>query len=104
MTYLLIASILINIFFIYYCIKFALIIIKVQATIENSLDKIDRKYNRISQITKIPVFYDSPEIKKIIQEIIEVQDVVYEIALDLSQSTSTKKTKEETYLEQQNEN
>lgn len=95
MIYILILSILINIFFGYFCIKFALIVLNVQDSIENSLDKIDAKYNRLSQITKIPVFYDSPEIKKIISELIEVQDIVLEVAANLSNSTKTKEEPKE---------
>ena len=97
MIYILILSILANIFFCYFCIKFALIVLNVQDAIEKSLDKIDIKYNRLSQIAKIPVFYDSPEIKNIISEVIEVQDVVLEVAATLSNSTNNKEeeTKEE---------
>ena len=90
MIYILILSILANFFFGYFCIKFALIVLNVQDAIEKSLDKIDVKYNRLNQIAKIPVFYDSPEIKNIISEVIEVQDVVLEVAATLSNSTNKK--------------
>lgn len=90
MIYILILSILANFFFGYFCIKFALIVLNVQDAIEKSLDKIDVKYNRLNQIAKIPVFYDSPEIKNIISEVIEVQDVVLEVAATLSNSPNKK--------------
>jgi len=90
MIYILILSILANFFFGYFCIKFALIVLNVQDAIEKSLDKIDVKYNRLNQIAKIPVFYDSPEIKNIISEVIEVQDVVLEVAAILSNSPNKK--------------
>ena len=38
----------------YYAIKFALIIIKMQDAIENSLDEIDAKYSSVSKILEIP--------------------------------------------------
>lgn len=69
---------------VFYCIKFALIIIKIQDTIENSLDKIDDKYNKISQISEIPVFFDSPEIKSLLTEVLSVKSIVYEISYDLA--------------------
>lgn len=69
---------------IFYCIKFALIIIKIQDTIENSLDKIDEKYNKISQISEIPVFFDSPEIKSLLTEVLSVKNIIYEISYDLA--------------------
>ena len=91
MYYILALSLLANVFFAYYCFKFSMIVIKIQDTIEESLDKIDKKYNRISQIIKIPVFFDSPEIKSIVYEITEVQDIVLDIASNLSNSVNNKK-------------
>ena len=90
-TFLLLTSI----FFGYFCIKFALVIIKMQDKIESALDKIDTKYNRLSQILEIPVFYDSPEITNIIIEVQEVQDVVLSIAQDLTDSTQIDKKNDE---------
>ena len=69
---------------LYYCIKFALIIIKIQDVIEDSLDKIDLKYNRISQISEIPVFFDSPEIKNLLFEIDSVKSIVHAISYNLA--------------------
>ena len=79
----------------YYCIKFALIIINMQNSLEEALDKIDTKYNRLTQVLEIPVFFDSPEIKSIIQEVQGVQDVVLSLASDLSNAANTKKESKE---------
>jgi hypothetical protein len=54
---------------IYYCIKFALIIIKTQENIEDAIDIIEEKYEKISEVLEIPVFYDSPEVKKVVEEL-----------------------------------
>jgi hypothetical protein len=83
------------VFFAYYCIKFALVILRMQEKIESALDKIDLKYNRLGQILDIPVFYDSPEIKNIIIEVQEVQDVVLSLAEDLSNATKSKDSVED---------
>lgn len=71
-------------FFIYFCIKFALIIIKIQEDLEYSLDEIDKKYNRISEILEIPVFFDSPEIRRLLQEIRDIKRIILEISARLS--------------------
>ena len=71
-------------FFAFFCIKFALVIIRMQDVIEDSLDKIDDKYNRISEILEIPLFFDSPEIRRLLGEIKEVKDIVLEISSNLS--------------------
>lgn len=100
MIYLLLVSIVLNIFFGYFCFKFAVILINVQESIEKSLDKIDSKYRRLSEIIKIPVFFDSPEVKSVINEITDVQDIVLEVASTLSDSISGgQKNSEEEDLE-----
>lgn len=71
-------------FFVYFCIKFALIIIKTQEDLEYALDEIDKKYNRITEILDIPVFFDSPEIRRLLQEIKDIKRVILEISLRLS--------------------
>lgn len=83
---------------VFFCIKFALIIIKIQDTIEYSLDKIDDKYNKISQISEIPVFLDSPEIKSLLTEVLSVKNIIYEISYDLANiSTKDNDKDEESY-------
>ena len=71
-------------FFAYFCIKFALIIIKMQEELEYALDEIDKKYNRITEILDIPVFFDSPEIRRLLEEIKDIKRVVLEISARLS--------------------
>ncbi len=92
MTYLISALTILLLFFGYFCIKFALALIRVQEAIEDSLDEIDSKYNRMSEILKIPVFFDSPEIKNLISEIYDVRESVVYVADRLSGSVN-KKTK-----------
>ena len=72
---------------IYYCVKFALIIIKVQDAIEESLDIIDEKYERLNKILTIPVFYNSPEVKSAISVMEDSRDALLYIANKLVKST-----------------
>ena len=92
MFYALISISIITIFSFYYCIKFALVIIKMQEAIEESLDIIDEKYNRLNKILEIPIFYNSPEVKSVIAEIQDTRDVLLYIA---NQLVKDKKTLEE---------
>ena len=73
---------------IYYVIKFALIIIKMQDAIENSLDEIDNKYNSISRVLEIPIFYDSPEVKRVLSDLQEVRNSLLYVANTLTNSNS----------------
>lgn len=94
LLYIIIILFVLLAFFGYYCIKFALIILKMQEEIENSLDKIDEKYIRINEILEIPVFFDSPEIKRLLAEIRDVKRIILEISISLSK-TSNKSLQEE---------
>ena len=73
-------------FSLYYLFKFALLIIKVKDAIEDSFEKIDESYYKISEILQIPLFYDSKEVKKTLDEIRNVRDILLFIASQLSNS------------------
>ena len=79
-------------FTLYFCIKFAIIIIKMQEVIEESLDIIDEKYKNLSKILEIPLFHNNTEIKNAINEVQETRDVLLYIA---NQLVKDKKTLEE---------
>lgn len=86
--YIICFLVILIIFLLYYCIKFALIILRVQEAIETSLDNIDEKYQRLSAISEIPVFFDTPEIKSVIRELQGVKNDILYIANQLSNSIS----------------
>lgn len=74
---------------IYYCIKFAIIIIRMQEVIEDSLDIIDEKYSNLSKILEIPIFYNNTEVKNAIREVQETRDVLLYIANQLVEDKKT---------------
>jgi len=84
----------------YFCIKFALIILNIQETLEESLDIIDVKYSKLSKILEIPIFYNSPEVKSAIKEIEDTRDALLYIANQLTSSSSLEEEIEEENLEQ----
>ena len=71
---------------IYFNIKFGIIILKTIDTVEESLDALDEKYKTFSKILEKPVFFDSVEIRQVIQEIKSSQDLLLEIANKLSKT------------------
>ena len=96
MLYFLIASIFFNCILVYYCIKFGIIIINVQESIEECLDIIDEKYSKIVQILEIPIFFDSPEIKRLLNELKHIKLSILYIANKLSlEDLRSKEEKEE---------
>ena len=68
----------------FYAIKFAMIIIKMQETIESALDILDDKYGKINEILQKPLFYDSFEVRQVLQEIRGSHDAILIIANDLA--------------------
>jgi len=89
MFYALIALFFLLLVSIYYCIKFAMIIIRMQEVIEDSLDIIDEKYNNLSKILEIPIFYNNTEVKNAIKEVQETRDVLLYIANQLVEDKNT---------------
>jgi len=69
---------------IFFCVKFALIILKMQDVIEDSLDVLDEKYAKISEILNIPIFFDSREVRDVLKEINGVRDSILNIAQKLT--------------------
>ncbi len=68
----------------YFAVKFGLIIISFQDALEESLDVIDEKYANITSICERPLFYDSPEVRQVLEDIKETRDSLHKIAYSLS--------------------
>lgn len=62
----------------------AMTILRVQDAIEESLDVLDKRYESISKILKIPLFYDSPEIKRAVDDIRKSREAVLYVANQLT--------------------
>ena len=76
----------------YYCIKFALVLLKIQDALEASLDAIDEKHQKMSEILERPLFYDSPEVRQVLDEIDNTRVLLHEIAYALSSNFNEEKT------------
>jgi len=63
-----------------YLYRFAKIVLNLQDAVENALDVIDKRYVSISKVLQIPLFYDSPEIKKVHEDIKASRDSLLYIA------------------------
>jgi len=63
-----------------YNIKFGLIILRVQDSIEESLDLLDIKYMSLSKILEKPIFFDSIEVRQAVDEIRATQELLLYIA------------------------
>lgn len=79
----------------YYCVKFALVIIRIKDVLEESLEKIDDRHNKITEILEIPLFFDSPEVRRTLNEIKEVQEIILEISDSLTNAYNNNSKKDQ---------
>jgi len=68
----------------FYAIRFGLIILAVQDAIEGSLDVLDDRYKSIGKILQIPLYYDSNEIRTVLQDVRVCRDEILLIARTLA--------------------
>jgi len=65
---------------LFYVIKFSLIIFKIEDAIEESLDIIDERYRSMSKILEIPLFFYSPQIRQVVNDIKVTRDTLLLVA------------------------
>lgn len=83
---------------LYYNIKFAKVIFQMEDDIGECLDILDEKYRSLSKILEIPIFFDSPQVRQVVQDIKAAKGSLLYIANRLSsieQLPSTEQEQEE---------
>jgi hypothetical protein len=80
LTFLCVVETLILTGCIYYLWRFSRIILKVEDGVENALDILDQRYQSISKVLEIPLFYDSPEIKRVVTDVKESREAILAVA------------------------
>ena len=65
---------------LFFVVRFGLIILKIEDVVEESLDVLDERYRSISEILEIPLFYDSPQIRQVVDDIKITRNSVLKIA------------------------
>ena len=65
---------------IYFNVKHGIFILRIIDSIESVLDILDEKYSNISKILEIPLFYDSPQIRNVVDDIRICRDSLLESA------------------------
>ena len=61
---------------VYFNIKHGLLILKLQDSLEAGLDILDERYRKISEILEIPIFFDSVEVRQVLEEIKKSRDAL----------------------------
>jgi len=65
---------------IYYNIKHGLLILKTTDSIEQALDLLDARYTSINKVLEIPLFYDSPQIRQVLDDIEGSRNAILQVA------------------------
>jgi hypothetical protein len=65
---------------LYYNFKFGVLILKYVDQIEETLDVFDENYSNLSEVIEMPVFYDSPQVRSVIQDIGNCRDSILKAA------------------------
>ena len=81
---------------IYYNYKFAMTILRVEDAVEHSLDELEERFQAISAILEMPLFYDSPQIKQVVADISASRDAVLYVANQLTRVELDGEKKEDT--------
>ena len=71
------------VFSAYYNYKFGRALIRMKDALEQSLDILDERYESISQILQIDLFYDSPQIRQVVSDIKQCQDSILLVANEI---------------------
>lgn len=80
--YALIVSVMLA-FSIYFNIKFGRTLIRMEDALEESLDVLDERYQSVSDVLKIDLFYDSPQIRQVVTDIKKCQDSILYVANEI---------------------
>ena len=67
----------------YYNYKFGRALIRMEDAIEQSLDRLDERYESISKVLEIDLFYDSPQIRQVVADIKECQNSILYVANEI---------------------
>ena len=67
----------------YYNYKFGRTLIRMEDALEQSLDRLDERYESISAVLEIPLFYDSPQIRQVVTDIKECQNSIIYVANEI---------------------
>ena len=81
---------------LYYNYKFGRSLIRMEDALEQSLDRLDERYESISKVLEIPLFYDSPQIRQVVADIKSCQQSILYVANEIGRLEEIEDGEEET--------
>ena len=80
MIYAIIVLSILLIISLVYVFRFALTILRVQDAIEECLDTLDERYAAVYEILQTPLYYDSPEVRSVYDNLKASQEAILYVA------------------------
>ena len=77
----------------YFNYKFGKTIVEIQESLERSLDVLDQRYLSISSVLEKPIFFDSVEVRQVVNDIKQSRDAVLYVANVLIEPFEEENTK-----------
>ena len=71
-----------------FLVRFGKMILSYQDSLEQALETIDEKYSNISAICERPLFYDSAEVREVLNDIKATRDSLHQVAFSLTENFS----------------
>ena len=68
---------------IYYNVRFGIKILSIQDSIQDALNVLDSREESMNKILKTPLFYDSPEIRRLHDDLVKSRDAILHVADEL---------------------
>ncbi|MBC8150859.1 MAG: hypothetical protein H8E97_06190 [Bacteroidetes bacterium] len=68
---------------VHYNYKFGRALIRMEDALEDSIEKLDNRYNSITKILEIPLFSDSPQVRQVVADIKECQRSILFVANEI---------------------
>lgn len=65
---------------LYFNYKHGILILRMQDSIEDSLDVLEKSHQKISEVLEIPIFFDSIEVRQVVGDIKRCQDSIVLVA------------------------
>jgi hypothetical protein len=78
-----------------FAIRFGMKLLQVEDALEECLDILDKRYESISKVLEIPLFYDSPEVRKVHEDIKVARDSILLVAITVAKIDETQEGKDE---------
>jgi len=77
-------------FFAWKLYKFSIIIMNIEDAIEDSLDILNQRYGKMNEILQKPVFFDSMEVRQVINDIRDCHNAILLVANKLTNNMGIK--------------